>query len=75
MEYACLETLQQLLRRDGCSADLAAGDADAAGVTLFELATGQLPLDVHCRRPDSKAAMVQWETCLLERVRNRSFAA
>jgi len=69
IEYACLEILQNLLRRNDSAVDLAAADAYAVGVTLFELATGKLPLRVRCERPNSKAAMLSWERRLLERVR------
>ncbi len=69
IEFVSLDILQHLLRRDGCAADLAAGDAYAFGVTLFELATGELPLDVYCKRPYGKAGMVKRETRFLEQVR------
>ena len=66
--YASLEALQHLLDRGG-SLDLAAADAYAVGVTLFHLATGELPAHVDVGRQDSPEAMAMWETCLLQQVR------
>ena len=68
IEFISLDILQHLLRREGCAADLAANDAYAVGVTLFELATGELPLTVHCKRPNGKAGMIKRETRFLEQV-------
>ena len=73
LEYACLETLQHLLGRgSGDGADLAAADAYATGVTLFRLATGELPLRMRSERRFGKAAMARWESRLLKRVGARA---
>ena len=66
--YASLEAIQHLLGR-GSGLDLAAANAYAVGVTLFHLATGELPAHVDVGRRDSPEGMAMWETCLLQKVR------
>ena len=68
IEYACLETLQYLLGRAAGDVDLAAADAFATGVTLFQLATGGLPLPADSEQRSGKAAMARRERRLLEQV-------
>ena len=47
LEYACLEAIQHELGR-GSGVDLGAADAYSLGVTLYRLATGDMPLQVDC---------------------------
>ena len=67
-EYASLDVFQHLLGRD-IDLDLAAADAFSIGVTLFELATGELPVRAHRRQLGSEGKYAMWESALLQRVR------
>ena len=66
--YACLEILQYGLGKID-NFDLAAADAYSAGVTLFELATGELPVDVPSKQEGGKKRWARWERALLLAVR------
>jgi len=69
--YACLESHQHLLGRGG-GLDLGACDAYALGVTLFELATGDLPARVPATEQSGTRLSARWERLLLQRVRCRA---
>ncbi len=70
--YACLESYQHLLGRGGGGLDPGACDAYALGVTLFQLATGDLPARVPAAEQRGGQLSAQWERRLLQRVRGRA---